>query len=244
MEIDNNKSITLSQLVKNDVHAAEVLEKYHLDFCCNGNRFLDQACKEKGLIYDTVLSEIEMKNGNNISQELKFNQWELDFLVDFIINNHHLYIKQSGATINAHIDKVASVHGKNHPETIEVAKLFSIIHKDLKQHMIKEETILFPYIKYLVKVKDGAASFEAPYFSTIVNPINMMEVEHQSAGDVSAQIRILTSNFYLPPEACNTYKISYNELNEFEIDLHRHVHLENNILFPKAIELEKDMFKK
>ncbi len=240
--MNNNKSITLSQLVKNNVHAAEVLEKYHLDFCCNGNRLFDEACKAKGLNYDAILSEIETKNSNTKNQELKFNQWELDFLVDYIINNHHLYIKQNGTVINAHIDKVASVHGKNHPETIEVAKLFSIIHKDLKQHMMKEEMILFPYIKYLGKVKNGAASFEAPYFSTIVNPINMMEAEHQTAGDVSAQIRALTSNYALPPEACNTYQISFGELNEFELDLHRHVHLENNILFPKAIELEKEIF--
>ncbi len=238
----NIKELSLSQLVLNDFHAAEVLEKYHLDFCCNGDRLFYDVCKEKGLEHNAILSEIE--NANKRNHELKFDLWELDFLADYIINNHHQYVKQSGTIINEHIDKTAAVHGKNHPEIIEAAKLFSICHKDLKQHMMKEETILFPYIKYLVKVKNGAASFEAPYFSTIRNPINMMEAEHQSAGDIFVKIRELTNNFTLPSDACNTYKAAFEELNDFELDLHKHIHLENNILFPKAIEMEKEMLNK
>ncbi len=237
-KVDSIEGLTLSQLVKDDLYASEVFEKYHLDFCCNGNRLLNEVCKDKGLPYNDIISEI--KNGKSKHGELKFDQWELDFLVDYIVNNHHQYIKQYGTAINDHIDKVASVHGKNHPETVEVSKLFTMVYKDLKQHMMKEEKILFPYIKYLVKVKNGEVVFEAPYFSTIVNPINMMEAEHQSAGDVSARIRSLTNNFLLPVDACNSYRVSYFELNEFELDLHRHVHLENNILFPKVIELEKN----
>ncbi len=238
----NFEELTLSQLVLNDFHAAEVLEKYQLDFCCNGNRLFFEGCTEKGLNYDAILSEIE--NAKMRNHEQKFDQWELDFLIDYIINNHHQYIKQSGTIINEHIDKTAAVHGKNHPEIIEAAKLFSICLKDLKQHMMKEETILFPYIKYLVKVKNGAASFEAPYFSTIRNPINMMEAEHKSAGDIFAQIRDLTNNYTLPSDACNTYRAAFGELNDFELDLHKHIHLENNILFPKAIEMEKEMLDK
>ncbi len=236
------EELTLSQLVLNDFHAAEVLEKYHLDFCCNGNRSFLEVCREKGLNYNAVLSEIENVNMRN--NDLKYDQWELDFLTDYIINNHHQYVKKSGVIINEHIDKVAAVHGKNHPETIETARLFTICHKDLKQHMIKEETILFPYIKYLVNVKNGTATFEAPYFSTIRNPINMMETEHQAAGDIFVKIRALTDNFKLPEDACNTYKAAYGELNDFELDLHKHVHLENNILFPKAIEMEKELFNR
>ncbi|MHB1687242.1 MAG: iron-sulfur cluster repair di-iron protein [Ignavibacteriaceae bacterium] len=244
MKIDNVKNLTLSQLVKDDFHAAAVLEKYHLDFCCRGNRLLSDACKEKGLDSSSILFEINNINSSAANKEMKFDQWELDFLIDYIINNHHKYIRQSGPVINAHIEKVAAVHGKNHPETIETAKLFLIIHKDLKQHLMKEEEILFPYIKYLVRVKNENAPLEKPYFSTIANPIKMMETEHQSAGDIFSQIRKLTNDFGLPADACSTYNISFKELNEFELDLHRHIHLENNILFPKSIELERNIFNK
>jgi len=242
LSYNNNDDLTLSQIVRDDFHAAAVLEKYHLDFCCKGSRLFNEACKEKGLSGEEILHEIKNQSGSQ-KDEAKFNKWQLDFLIEYIVNNHHKYIRESGPVIDAHIEKVAAVHGKNHPETIETAKLFSIIYKDLRQHLMKEEEILFPYIKYLVKIKNENAPVETPYFGTIANPIRMMEAEHQSAGDIFERIRILTNNFALPDDACNTYKVSYSELNEFELDLHRHVHLENNILFPKAIELEKEIFE-
>ncbi len=243
LQYNNTDNLTLSQIVRDDFHAAKVLEKYHLDFCCKGNRLFGEACKEKGLSSNEILAEIENQK-SAIKNGIKFDQWELDFLVEYIINSHHKYIKENGPGIGAHIEKVAIVHGKNHPETIDIAKLYSIIHKDLKQHLMKEEEILFPYIKYLVKVKTGNAPLETPYFRTIANPIKMIEAEHQSAGDIFEQIRNITNNYAIPEDACNTYRLSYNELNEFELDLHQHVHLENNILFPKAIELEKKLFSK
>jgi regulator of cell morphogenesis and NO signaling len=144
--------------------------------------------------------------------------------------------------IAAHTQKVASVHGENHPETIAIAKHFSVVYKDLKQHMMKEEQMLFPFIKYLSKAEQKKSSAERPFFGTVKNPIKMMEIEHQNAGDELSGIRDLSDNYTPPDDACNTYKVCYQELKEFEEDLHQHVHLENNILFPKSILLEDKIF--
>lgn len=233
------KNLTLSQIVNKNFRSASVFEKYDLDFCCRGNKQFDEACKEKGLDTDLIISELVNINPVTSDDNLRFTRWELDFLVDYIINNHHQYVRGSIPVIAMHAEKVVAAHGKNHPELIEVSKIFSMVYKELKQHLLKEEEILFPYIKHLVKVKDNLSKYEKPYFGNIANPIKMMEVEHETAGDGMFDIRRITENFQIPADACNTFNIFYNELKEFEEDLHKHVHLENNILFPKAIELEE-----
>ena len=236
------EQLTLSQIVTKDHHAAGVFEKYNLDFCCKGNKSLGEACKDAGLNADEILSELHDNYPVKDEGGFRFNDWELDFLADYIINNHHQYVRNSIPVISAHAEKVAQVHGKRHPETVEVNKIFSVVYKDLRQHLMKEEEILFPYIKYLVKVKNNSSKPEPPYFGTIKNPINMMESEHASAGDNLFQIRKLTENYSLPADACTTYSTYYKELKEFEEDLHKHVYLENYILFPKAIKVEEKIF--
>ncbi len=177
-------------------------------------------------------------------REEQYYQWDLDFLADYIVNVHHKYVREIIPVISAHAEKIASKHGENHPEVISIANNFSIVYKDLKQHMMKEEQLLFPYIKYLVKTEKNAGIAEQPFFGTIKNPIQMMELEHESAGNLLGEIRNLTNEYTPPAEACNTFKVYYKELKDFEEDLHKHVHLENNILFPRAIELENKMFNK
>ncbi len=235
--------LTLSQIVAKDHHAAAVFEKHNLDFCCKGNKSLGEACKEKGINADEILSELQNSNASKDDNGLRFNDWELDFLTDYIVNNHHQYVRNAIPIISAHAEKVAQVHGKRHPETIEINKIFSVVYKDLKQHLMKEEEILFPYIKYLVKIKNNGSKPEPPYFGTIKNPISMMEAEHTSAGDSLFQIRKLTDNYSLPADACTTYTTYYKELKEFEEDLHKHVYLENYILFPKAVKAEEKIFQ-
>lgn len=240
-QLENFSAKTIAEIVKENFKTAAVFEKYNLDFCCRGNKLLDEACKEKDLDTSKVVNElVDLKNGSS-SSDNKYTEWELDFLVDYIVNNHHHYVKQMIPVISAHTNKVASVHGENHPETIEIAKKFSVVYKELKQHMMKEEEILFPFIKQLVKFKKQKSAAEAPYFGSVRNPIRMMELEHQAAGDEFFGIRELTNNYTPPDDACNTYSVCYQELKDFEQDLHKHIHLENNILFPKSIELEKQM---
>jgi regulator of cell morphogenesis and NO signaling len=241
--IENIAGLSLSEIVTNNFKSAAVFEKYGLDFCCHGKKSFSEACEEKGVNIEEVITQLENINGDNQEQnQEKYNQWDLDFLADYIVNVHHKYVRNMIPVISEHADKVKSKHGQNHPELINVADNFTIVYKDLKQHMMKEEHLLFPYIKYLVNVQKNSASPEAPFFGTIKNPIQMMEAEHESAGNLLADIEKLT-NYYAPPaDTCNTFKVFYQELKEFELDLHKHVHLENNILFRRSIELENKLF--
>ncbi len=242
---ENITELTLSEIVTNNYKSAAVFEKYGLDFCCHGKISVSEACEEKGINVQEVLVQLENLNENNSKDSREqFNQWELDFLADYIINVHHKYIRDIIPVISAHADKVASKHGQNHPEVISIADNFSVVYKDLKQHMIKEEQMLFPYIKYLVNVKNNSTKAEKPFFGSIKNPIQMMEAEHESAGNILSEIGSRTNNYTPPADACNTFKVYYQELREFEEDLHKHVHLENNILFPRSIELENKLFNK
>lgn len=239
-ESQDFSKLTLSQIVAKDYKAAAVLEKYNLDFCCGGDKPVTEACYEKGLDTPSVIRELQTVTERNGRTE-KFDDWNLDFLIDYIINNHHTYVAKMIPVISEHTRKIASVHGENHPELIRVAESFDRVYKDLKQHMMKEEQILFPFVKQLVKAKNNGSNTEPPFFGTVKNPIGMMEAEHQAAGDELHEIRRLTNNYEIPNDACNTYRATMQELKDFEEDLHKHVYLENYVLFPKAVDLEQEL---
>jgi regulator of cell morphogenesis and NO signaling len=240
--VEEFSSLTLSEIVTQNYKTAAVFEKYGLDFCCRGNKIISEACSEKGLDHEKIIEELKMLNGNGKEDHFVFSDWDTSVLADYIVHKHHDYLRRMIPVLAQHTQKVASVHGENHPEVIEIAKHFSVVYKDLKQHMMKEEQMLFPYIKYLSKVHMHKNPAEKPFFGTVRNPIKMMEAEHQNAGDEMYEIRRLSGGYTPPEDACNTYKICFLELKEFEEDLHQHVHLENNILFPKAVQLEEIIF--
>jgi regulator of cell morphogenesis and NO signaling len=237
--VENLNEKTLAEIVTDNIRSAIVFEEYGLDFCCNGKRSLSEACHEKNVDIKDIINSLAGLDPNKNSENV--NYWEPDFLVDYIVNNHHQYVRRMIPIISLHADKVTSVHGENHPETKQIADLFLAVRQELESHMMKEERILFPYIKQLYEAKKNNMQITHPPFGTIQNPIRMMEAEHQSAGDAMHKIRELSNNFTTPTDACNTYKALYSELKEFEEDLHTHIHLENNILFPKSIELEKEL---
>lgn len=235
------KPSTIGELVANDFRKAEVFRKFGLDFCCGGHKSVQDACVEKGidvLKVEQALADVDSGVGTN-NQD--FNNWELDFLIDFILNTHHKYVSESIPMLYEFTTKVASVHGGSHPEVIEVAQLFRVVAEELESHMEKEEVILFPFIKKLVLAKKNDIPYRAPGFGSIKNPINVMEAEHVSAGDCLKRINEITDNFTPPDDACSTYKVLYAKLKEFETDLHQHIHLENNVLFPKAIKIEREL---
>jgi regulator of cell morphogenesis and NO signaling len=237
----NPETMKLAEIVTENIRSAIVFEEYGLDFCCKGKRPLSQACEDKNVDVQKVLDDLnKLSNGNDGSQNI--NDWQLDFMIDYIINNHHQYVRRMIPVISLHSDKVASVHGSNHPETLKIADLFLAVRDELEMHMMKEERILFPYIKQLHQAKVNNETATPPPFGSIQNPIRMMEAEHENAGDAMSKIRELSSNFSTPDDACNIFKALYSELKEFEEDLHKHIHLENNLLFPKSIELEAEMF--
>jgi len=230
---------TVGELVVKDYRFAGVFKKFGIDFCCGGKRLLHEVCTEKGVALDALLAELEKAATTATAHEQNYEQWETDFLADYIVNVLHRYVRENIPLLREYTAKVARVHGEAHPEVVEIARLFEEVASELDQHMMKEEHILFPYIKQLVAARRENQEVMPPPFGTVENPIRMMEHEHDHAGNLMKQIRQLSHNFIPPDDACNTFRVTYAKLQEFEEDLHQHIHLENNILFPQAIELEQ-----
>ena len=231
---------TLGQIAAKDLRKAEIFKKYGLDFCCGGKKTVKQACAEKGLDVAKIEQELQQADRNPSTRPLPYGDWSLDFLADYIVNTHHSYVKKTLPELRNYAAKVAAVHGDRHPELIPILRLVEEVSAELSTHMIKEERILFPYIKELVVATNNSQSVHAAHFGTVQNPISMMEMEHEMVGENLAAIRTLSGNFALPGDACASYSLLYKMLDEFEDDLYTHVHLENNILFPKSLELEKN----
>lgn len=235
------RKTTIKSIVTNDYRAAAIFEKYSLDFCCKGGVTIDQACSEKNLDPASVYAELAQLANESHGDTPHYSQWPMDELIDYILNVHHKYVRDAIPVISTHTQKVATVHGNNHPEVVEIARHYETVATELQSHMMKEEQILFPYIKALIKAKRDGGAFTPPPFGTAQNPIRMMEAEHRAAGDELYAVRSLSNNYVPPEDACTTYRVSFKELQQFEQDLHQHVHLENNILFPKAIALEQEL---
>lgn len=239
--MENLQTRRIKEFVTEDYRTASVFERYSIDFCCNGKKTLNEACAEKGIDPAQVIGDIQTLNGDGAERAMRFSDWEPDALTDFIVNHHHRFVRQAVPALLQHTQKVAMKHGDRHPEAIGIAHRFSEVADELARHMAKEEMILFPYIKKLVQAKRDGQTLPPPPFGTIENPIRAMEAEHDSAGDALHFIREASQGFTPPPDACMTYRVSYQELAEFERDLHHHVHLENNILFPAALRLEEEV---
>ena len=235
LDVENK---TVAELVTENYKAADVFKKNGIDFCCGGKVSVKSICETKNIGYAKLKSELEAID-QVADQAHDFKSWQLDKLVDHIINKHHAYVTENIPIIGQYADKVAKVHGEANPEVVQINYLFKLIAEDLNRHMSKEENILFPYIKNLALVEMKKLEFEKPPFGTVQNPINMMELEHDTVGNYGFKIAELSNNYTPPAHACNTYRVLFAKLKEFEEDLHQHIHLENNILFPRAIELEK-----
>jgi regulator of cell morphogenesis and NO signaling len=224
---------TLATIVTNNHLTVPVLEKYHLDFCCKGKRTLAEACMEKGLSVETISAEMQKSSSASQSNKMPFTEMTAEQLISYILIHHHFYVKQSMPTILGHLEKVATKHGEHFPYMVEVFMLFKEIYEEMTAHMHKEEIILFPRIKELAALQETHQNRNLAE-GYITAPIQVMEHEHDQAGETLYKIRKLTSNYTPPAEACTTFQVCLAELKEFEEDLHRHVHLENNLLFPLA----------
>ena len=236
------KESKIGEIVAKNFQAAKIFENLGLDFCCGGKRSLKDACREKGVDPEFVVEEIFKipdPNGNAVH----FNKWDVDFLIDYIINNHHSYVITSIPTIEHHLQKVISAHGERHPELGKIDELFTDLKNELMIHLAKEEKMLFPYIKKMHIASKNTLDFSIPPFGSIENPIRVMETEHDEAGKLVESINRITNGYFPPEDACATFRVLYEELKEFEKDLHVHIHLENNILFPKSATLEKELNK-
>lgn len=230
---------TLGQIAAADIRKAAIFKKYGLDFCCGGKKTVKQACAEKGLDVTVVEQALQQVAGSTATAAMPFDEWKLDFLADYIVNTHHNYVRRTLPELVQYAVKVAAVHGAAYPELLRIRQLVEAISEELLSHMIKEEKVLFPYVKVLVHAVDGSGHPGAIPFGTIQNPVSVMETEHEMLGGYLAEIRCLSNNYSLPEDACASYQLLYRMLAAFEEDLHTHVHLENNILFPKALKMEK-----
>ncbi len=226
---------TIGQIAAKDFRKADIFRKYGLDFCCGGKKTVQQACEEKGIDAAVIELELSETERNPSSRPLPYNEWSPEFLADYIVNVHHGYVKKTLPVLRTYAAKVADRHGNLHSELIDIYQLVEKVNLELTGHMMKEERMLFPFIKQQAS-QPPAKSEEGEQCSVVRSPINMMEHEHEVVGRDLEKIRLLTDNYNPPANSCNSFKFLYKTLEEFEQDLHLHVHLENNILFPKALE--------
>ncbi|HJO70331.1 MAG TPA: iron-sulfur cluster repair di-iron protein [Flavobacteriaceae bacterium] len=228
------KEKTIADIVTADIRTASIFKRHGIDFCCGGGKILSDVCKEKKIRVSKITNDIEKLNSTK--NEKNYNKMSVNALIKHIIETHHKYVKEKIPTIKDFAKKVSKVHGKNYPETNLIYHLFLRLSDELLDHMNKEEEILFPKIKILIDKTYSKSVFFS--YGTILNPIKMMEMEHESAKKVLKEIEELSNKYTPPLSACNTYRALYNSLEEFQDDLHIHIHLENNILFPKVLKFD------
>ena len=231
---------TIADIVAENIKTSHIFKKHGIDFCCGGGITVEKACEKKGIDYNILAEELRHFD-IEVDENYDYIKWPLDVLIDHIVSVHHLYVEENIPLLLQYAEKVAKVHGQHYTELIKVRDLFIELSKELSAHMKKEELILFPFIKKMTLAQKEELSLDVPHFRTVENPIAMMEDEHKSAGDICKEIARLTNNYTPPESACNTFRALYDKLEEFEQDLHTHIHLENNILHPKALKLEKEL---
>lgn len=234
-------SETVGQIAAKDLRKAEVFKKYGIDFCCGGKKTVREVCAEKGIDATKVEQELQQSNsGSFASANNAYNEWSLDFLADYILNTHHSYVRKYLPELRGFALKVARVHGSRHPELLTILHHVEEIAEELGEHIVKEEQMLFPLVRQIVRAKSEGTPLPEDS-QNLGRMIDVMETEHDSVGRAFDAIREESSNYALPKDACTSYKLYFQLLQEFENDLHQHIHLENNILFPKAVELEKTL---
>ncbi len=229
---------TIGEIVADDFRTAAIFSRNNMDFCCGGHKTVKEVCEKKNINTNALTAELEAVLASKADNQIDFKSWPLDLLVDYIVKTHHRYVAEKTPVLRQFLYKLCHVHGANHPELFEINRLFTECSDALGHHMEKEEIILFPYISELVRAGWRGEEAKRSPFGSVGNPIRMMEHEHEEEGERFRKIAELTGSYTPPADACGTYRVTFAMLQEFEEDLHKHIHLENNILFPGAIALE------
>jgi len=238
---DRLETATVGDIVAGDFRTAGVFEQFGIDFCCGGRRSLSDACRAASADPADLIRALDALPPNTADDEV--TRLPLDRLVDHIVARHHGYIRSAIPAIAHHLTKLQEAHGARHPELARIAAAFERVSVDMQQHLVKEEQVVFPYMRDLVDhAREPCGALLSP-FGTVENPIRMLEREHRDAADELRMIRELTGGYATPVDGCTTYAVCMAELDQFERDLHRHVHLENNVLFPRAVALENGSWR-
>ena len=235
-----NSETTVREVALQVPQSTRLFENLKLDYCCGGNRSLAEACASVGIDVGNVMEMLDevTQTTSEDKDSLAFQNASLPELITHILDTHHVFTKSEMDRLQLLADKVLAAHGGNHPELVHLDELFTRLCADLKPHMFKEEQVLFPYIVAMAEAADQHQAGPRAPFGTVNNPIRMMMREHDTAGEILRELRALTSDYKVPADACISYQTLYQALENFEKDLHQHIHLENNVLFPKAVELE------
>ncbi len=231
---------TIGELAVTVPGATRVFEQMGIDYCCGGGRTLADACQTFQVSFDEVVRSLE-EAGQSVRPGDKIIDWQSESLTALsahIIDTHHVFTKQELIRLEKLFDKVCARHGENHPELGRLRELFAMLKNDLIPHMMKEEQVLFPYVARMEEAVDEGSDVPMPFFGTVKNPVRAMMTEHDTAGDLLREMRLASGNYLAPADACISYQTLYQAMAEFEADLHQHIHLENNILFPRAVQME------
>ncbi|QDP86660.1 DUF2249 domain-containing protein [Chryseobacterium sp. SNU WT5] len=241
--VDGNGEETIGSIAAKDIRKAQMLKEKGINFSCNGDKTVKEASAEAGISEDDLRTALNSTSKTPVAPSFDYDKWELDFLVDYIVNTHHRYIKDNSENLNDLAIKVAEHHGDNHPELNRLSTVTYHFLQDLLDNTVKEERVLFPVIKEMVAKQRDAATVTTYKIGSLHEPINLLRKEHEIAMEDLAFFRKLTNNYALPEDACNSYRYLFEKLQEFENDLQMHIHLENNILFPKALQQDLELAK-
>jgi len=239
LEMKDSELITLriGDIVADNYHAAGVFKEFGIDFCCGGGVSLEKACEKRNIDIDRVVAKLNLLHKSDVNPDQNYNAWEPGYLIDHIERTHHNFVRTKTGEIAAYAEKVARVYGEQYPDNIEIFEKFVALSKELLNHLESEEERVFPLIRTIFEARMRGEKISQDIIDTLRKELDLMEKEHEGAGDVMKEIRELSNQFTPPADACRTYQILYLNLAGFEEDLHKHVHLENNILFKKAEQL-------
>lgn len=240
-KIDSNSTVT--DIVNSDYRTADVFRKYNIEYCCGGKQPLHTACQLSGANIDQVMTELEEAVREvNTSNTLNFNEWHIDFLTDYIINVHHHYIRKALPHLQSYVDRFADGHRKKFEYLDELQRTVKQLSRTLMPHLQQEEEIIFPYIRQIGHAYYSRESYASLLVRTLRKPVeDIMAHEHETTGRLMQRMREITDNYTPPDNACLSHRVTFLKLKEVDNDLTRHLHLENNILFPKAIAMEKEL---
>jgi regulator of cell morphogenesis and NO signaling len=243
MPVHIDKNSFVADIVRQDYRTAEVFRKYDIDFCCGGKWALGMVCEMQGLDFDSVKKDLEDSVRNiQLSNSIRYTEWSIDFLTEYIVNVHHQYLKNALPKIKEHLHHFIADHGENYPLLKEVLKQFNYLNKDILPHLQQEEQILFPYIRQIAHAYDSKETYASLLVRTLRKPVEeVMQHEHDTVSKTLHRLRELTDDYSPPTDACNSHRVAFSLLKELDNDLVQHIYLENEILFPKAIAMEKEL---
>jgi regulator of cell morphogenesis and NO signaling len=230
---------TVGELASAMPATIRVFETWKIDYCCGGRTSLSNACANAGRTIDDFIAAVE---ASTEAPEAAPNDWAVSTLAQIatdVIDRYHRYTREELQTLQTLAEKVLGVHGSRRPELAEVGTLVAALTADLLPHMLKEEQVLFPYVEQLEQASHGTRTAVTPFFGTVKNPVRMMMIEHERVGELLTRLRTVTDAYQPPKDACFSYRELYRRLNVFEATTHEHIHVENNIYFPRAVTLEE-----